>query len=123
MKQLDSHQHIAYDLDGTLFGNKMQLLVDYIKSHPEKTHSVLTSRQRFMIPHTTMTLNSLFDKSPFLHIIHSPHEQLEGHQVNPDFKGIECKRIGATVLIDDWEYHRQACDKHNITFLNVNTLK
>jgi len=122
MKRLDEHDHIAYDLDGTLFGQNMQLLVNYINSHPEKTHSVLTSRQRFMIPHTTMTLNSLFDKLPFLHIIHSSDERLEGHQVNPDFKGIECKRIGASVLIDDWEFHRTACNNHNIEFINVHSL-
>jgi len=120
---LDRHDHIAYDLDGTLFGLRGNILATYIVNHPEKNHSIVTSRQSGFTSISISQLKSMLgEELPFKHIIHSSSPTHEGHQVNLHFKGIECKRIGATVLIDDWVVHQPGCIANNIEFIDVNNI-
>jgi len=120
---LHPHNHIAYDLDGTLFGLYGDALADYIRSTPHKQHSILTSRQSALLNASTQQLMRIFGNlSVFSNIIHSPSPVLEGHQVNINFKGNECKRIGATALVDDYELHRSGCIANGIEFVFIHGL-
>jgi len=123
--KLDKHDHIAYDLDGTLFGLYGNALRDYIQNHPEKTHSIVTSRQSTCANMSELQLKNMFGDIlplPFKHVIHSPSHIYEGHQVNPSFKGEACKRIGATALIDDWQVHKAGCIANDIEFVFIHDL-
>jgi len=125
LQKLDRHQHIAYDLDGTLFGIYGRLLEEYISSNPTKTHSVITSRQSTCVDMSMNQLRQLFGDIfdlPFKHIIHSSSPTLEGHQVDPNFKGNKCREIGATAMVDDWQYHETGCRMNSIDFVFIHAL-
>jgi len=69
---LDQHKHIAYDLDGTIFGMYSNILVEYIKNNPTKDHSILTSRQSALIPQSNQSLIQLFGTIFLLNILYIP---------------------------------------------------
>lgn len=129
---INKHSSIAWDMDHTLVnGPNSAYFLDYIRSHPEKTHNIITFRDNSW---ANMILSELaqvgFDARTHISAIYNCPEDIHDSfmvksneiteifqfmqsrsmssenfdknvQLFPLWKGFKCKNIGATVLIDD----------------------
>ena len=129
---LDKHSIIAWDMDNTLInGPNSDYFRDYILRHPEKSHHIITFRNKTWadmiwgelgrIGFDARTHISAIHNCPedihdsfmvtgsgniaILNFMHSRRMEMQDFERNitafPLWKGFKCKQIGASIIIDD----------------------
>lgn len=132
---LDHHDVIAWDMDGTLIdGPHSHFFRAYIMAHPEKTHHIVTFRDRLWAMRAPLEL-ALFHRLPTEHIagVHDCPQNLWQAYVQresfyqPDlvdayliWKGKKAAELGCTVLVDDMaEQVIKGCELHSVAFIHA----
>jgi len=148
---LKKHSVIAWDMDQTLVnGPNSEYFQDYIRRHPEKSHHIVTFRNKNWADTIFGELENIgFDAYKHISAVHSCPEDIHDsymaknsggmvmhrfmlsrsmslEQFNknvsafPIWKGFQCKKIGATIIIDDMPtFVVPGCAKYDIEFINA----
>ena len=130
LNELNSHQRLGIDFDGTLVGHKhSQILQQYIVTNPEKEFHLITFRSHGRQWDITEDLRES--------VLHETHVRITGrhfvqvHNMSdedftayngairqPEFylwKATKCKEIGCTILIDDMaDFLHEYCVAHGV---------
>ena len=146
---LQKHSVISWDMDQTLVnGPNSAYFRDYIARHPEKEHHIVTFRNRSWAEKIPLELESYdFNIKHFSGIHYCPEEIHDSYMIRnsdisianflfyrditkeefdrnvqlfPYWKGLQSKKIGASVLVDDMpEMVLLGCKEHGIEFLHA----
>jgi hypothetical protein len=134
---LDSHDVIAWDLDGTLVGgDNARLLCAYIVAHPEKTHHFITFRTprewaedifrelhpRGIVRPMIASLQSVPDA------LYLAYAQENSGLIKPEdvaafyeWKGMRAAELGCTALVDDMRaLVIRGCELHGVLYIDAN---
>jgi hypothetical protein len=152
MDELDKHQKIALDFDGTLVDSvSSPILADYIRQHPEKSYYIVTFRtptQIVTIPTELTNIGLSFDlfakvvpMPPRLAFDFDEDQKFRRHAHLPDmntvsedallpgeykmvhWKGFIARKLGATILVDDMpELVLYGCQQFGIKFVDAKNL-
>ncbi len=146
---LDQFSSIGWDFDGTLIDNPNSVRIqNYITTHPEKTHSIITFRTHGMQNTIFLELNQKYPNSPdkkhFEYVINFDDERYlryyfiqrarAAHRfsgpLTPDeiyyrtWKGMVCKQHNIQVIVDDKpEDVLPGCYQYGISFIDSFSLK
>ena len=133
---LQKYQHIAWDLDGVLLDDIRSFhFHTYILEHPEQTHSVVTFRYR----EDRSLVDNMFDEYRsglslfrFENERYLPVPKINKHRAllsqeeideQREWKGLQCREIGAEVLIDDMaELVERGCKRYGIAYFHPRDL-
>lgn len=151
MLSLERHDRIALDLDGTLIdGQTSPLIQDFVRSNPEKKFWIVTFRTPAQV-HTVASelANVGLPIGDFQRVIPMPERYvmefeedqrqrrfarlpgLDTPGVTPfpgefrylHWKGYVCKRIGATVLVDDLpRLSQMGCQQFGIELVDARNM-
>lgn len=144
---LDQHEAIGWDFDGTLWNHqRASLMWDYIKSHPEKKHYIVTFRSGWRNGKRwaedgcwddLIRCGSELTADHFVEIINMDDEtfDLHGARISPggiyldvsdtykEWKGLACSQNGITVLIDDNPDHTlSGCFLYGVCYVDPDNL-
>lgn len=142
MIQLDPHQNIGWDFDGTLIqGPNSERFRAYIAAHPDKRHHVITFRDRewanlihyelgvlgldpkliASVENCPEPLHDMFmlSREPNSNVPPRVAAKAAHHFLR--WKGRRARELGCTVLVDDMaEWVVQGCEEHDVAFFNAN---
>jgi len=131
-------------------GPNSAYFLDYIRRHPEKKHNIITFRNKSWANMIWAELEKVgFDAHKHISAIYNCPEDIHDSfmvkssgmiEINrfmqsrsmslgdfdknveffPLWKGFQCKKIGATVIIDDMpDFVVQGCEKYDVEFVNA----
>lgn len=131
LQKLDRHDIIAVDFDGTLVDNPGSIhLWKYIRdNHERKQFHIVTFRFKHDADHCLPILNLLSKRTGiaptaemFRSVEYRPvlNESDSYDNLPQEFKALVCKRIGATVIIDDLvDVIGEHCDRHGVEVVDA----
>lgn len=131
LDKLDRHDVIAVDFDGTLVDNPgADHLWKYIReNYKRKQFHIVTFRFKSHADQCLPILNMLHrinGKAPTAEMFRSVEyrpmltEDDNYDDLPMEFKALVCKRIGATVIIDDLvDLISEHCEKHDVEVVNA----
>jgi len=141
--ELAKHDSIGWDFDETLIGQRASASFrQFVADNPQKRHVIVTFRTGIYLRTMRYELareDAHFDMARFEMITGIPEDVffrgqdqfrgrrtglLTGPLTEPEieyvhWKGLECRRLGLTALVDDMEAHtRPGCETHGVAFFN-----
>lgn len=131
---LEKYKKLSWDFDDTLVGHEMSSSFwDFIIENPyDQVHHIITLRSHGWQDRMFGELlkeGSMLRREHFEHVLNVPDHIYESFHLNSHkrdhpyslFKGKECQRIGAEVLIDDMEAvgrSQRGCEVYNIPHIH-----
>lgn len=124
--ELDKHEIIAWDFDGTLVnGINSQEYREYIIAHPEKKHFIVTFRNSIMALTIPYELSEVgFNFKHITGVMTNPTGESVADETVATYKARAAEFVGATILVDDMpEAASAGCSERNIVFMDANNLE
>jgi len=146
IERLNAHSIIGLDLDETLIGHpKSYLLHEHVKENSEKKFWIITHRSHGLVPRIWTDLEMFTDLvrsdfEGFKSVADKLYEKYTRDEIQRQagiltgeltdnekeylsWKGMICKQLGCTVLVDDKpKLNQLGTDRYNIELINTHEL-